>query len=239
MTVWRWTSVAACQVSRSAVRQPSRPAPVWCTRRAKTAKRSSVPARGFSTSRVPLLAADFLDNPTRVASFYDETGSLLQPPIVFQNAYVARFPAVDLSRSAAISTPARAISPGTLRWTANFGVAWSSEPAISTARPRTSMSSLQSTGVAGGTSLLGLANNGRFALSRIRNNPALPAQRAKRAQRVLCPEPRPRRFEHAFRRLRAAGAAGDPSRFHRHPGAGHAQSGHKLGSNSPCPGRSR
>jgi len=32
-------------------------------------------------------------------------------------------PAVDLSRSAAISTPARATSPGALRWTANFGVA--------------------------------------------------------------------------------------------------------------------
>ena len=47
---------------------------------------------GLFYSRVPLLAADFLDNPTRVASFYDETGSLVQPPVVFQNAYVAGVP---------------------------------------------------------------------------------------------------------------------------------------------------
>ncbi len=47
---------------------------------------------GLFYDRVPLLAADFLDNPTRVASFYDETGSLLQPPLTFHNAYVTRVP---------------------------------------------------------------------------------------------------------------------------------------------------
>jgi len=47
---------------------------------------------GLFYDRVPLLAADFLNNPTRVVSFYDETGSLFQPPLVFQNAYVARVP---------------------------------------------------------------------------------------------------------------------------------------------------
>ena len=47
---------------------------------------------GLFYDRVPLQAADFLDNPTRVARFYDETGSLIQPPLVFQNAYVARVP---------------------------------------------------------------------------------------------------------------------------------------------------
>ncbi len=47
---------------------------------------------GLFYDRVPLLAADFLDNPTRVASFYNESGSLVQSPLVFQNAYVARVP---------------------------------------------------------------------------------------------------------------------------------------------------
>src|SRR5207302_2038369 len=47
---------------------------------------------GLFYDRVPLLAADFLDNPTRVASFYNETGSLLQSPLALQNAYVARVP---------------------------------------------------------------------------------------------------------------------------------------------------
>jgi Carboxypeptidase regulatory-like domain len=45
---------------------------------------------GLFYDRVPLLASDFRDNPTRVASFYDEAGSLVQSPLVFQNAYVAR-----------------------------------------------------------------------------------------------------------------------------------------------------
>ncbi len=45
---------------------------------------------GLFYDRVPLMAADFLDNPTRVVSFYNETGSLVQSPLVFQNTYVAR-----------------------------------------------------------------------------------------------------------------------------------------------------
>jgi hypothetical protein len=47
---------------------------------------------GLFYGRVPLLAADFLDNPTRIASFYDETGSLLQSSIALQNAYLVRVP---------------------------------------------------------------------------------------------------------------------------------------------------
>ena len=45
---------------------------------------------GLFDNRVPLLAADFLENPTRVVSTYDESGLLVQPPVVFQNAYVGR-----------------------------------------------------------------------------------------------------------------------------------------------------
>ena len=46
---------------------------------------------GLFYDRVPLLAADFLDNPTRVASFYNETGALVNS-LIFQNAYVAMAP---------------------------------------------------------------------------------------------------------------------------------------------------
>jgi len=46
---------------------------------------------GLFYDRVPLLAADFLDNPTRVASFYNETGALVDS-LIFQNAYVALVP---------------------------------------------------------------------------------------------------------------------------------------------------
>ncbi len=53
----------------------------------KTIVRAGV---GLFDNRVPLLAADFLDNPTRVVSTYDESGTLVQPPVVFQNAYVGR-----------------------------------------------------------------------------------------------------------------------------------------------------
>ena len=92
MTGWRWTSVAACQVSRSVVPQRSRPAPGLAYSPGEDHKTVIRAGAGLFYSRVPLLAADFLDNPTRVASFYDETGSLVQPPVVFQNAYVARAP---------------------------------------------------------------------------------------------------------------------------------------------------
>jgi hypothetical protein len=47
---------------------------------------------GLFYSRVPLLAADFLDNPTRVVSLYDGSGSLIARPVVLQNAYVTRLP---------------------------------------------------------------------------------------------------------------------------------------------------
>src|SRR5215472_1859666 len=47
---------------------------------------------GLFYDRVPLLAADFPDNPTRIASFYDKTGSLVQSPLAFQNAYVVWVP---------------------------------------------------------------------------------------------------------------------------------------------------
>ena len=47
---------------------------------------------GLFYARVPLLAADFLDNPERVVSLYGLNGSLIAPPVVFQNAYVTQLP---------------------------------------------------------------------------------------------------------------------------------------------------
>ncbi len=47
---------------------------------------------GLFYSRVPLLAADFLDNPTRVVSLYDGSGSMISSPLVLENAYVTPSP---------------------------------------------------------------------------------------------------------------------------------------------------
>ncbi|HME00456.1 MAG TPA: TonB-dependent receptor [Terriglobia bacterium] len=46
---------------------------------------------GLFYGRVPLQAADFLDNPTRVVSLYDGSGQIASP-VVFQNAYVTAVP---------------------------------------------------------------------------------------------------------------------------------------------------
>ena len=53
---------------------------------------------GLFYDRVPLQAADFLDNPTRVMSFYDGAGALAGSPLAFQNAYVAGVPGGGLAR---------------------------------------------------------------------------------------------------------------------------------------------
>ena len=43
---------------------------------------------GLFYGGVPLLATDFVHNPTRVVSFFDATGAMIGQPAVFQNAYV-------------------------------------------------------------------------------------------------------------------------------------------------------
>jgi Carboxypeptidase regulatory-like domain/TonB dependent receptor len=47
---------------------------------------------GLFYDRVPLMAADFLDNPTRVVSLYDPAGALLGEPVTYQNAYLTAVP---------------------------------------------------------------------------------------------------------------------------------------------------
>lgn len=44
---------------------------------------------GLFYDRVPLLAADFADNPERVVSLFDPAGTMSGTPEIFQNAYVA------------------------------------------------------------------------------------------------------------------------------------------------------
>jgi hypothetical protein len=44
---------------------------------------------GLFYDRVPLLAADFADNPERVVSLFDPAGTIIGTPEIFQNAYVA------------------------------------------------------------------------------------------------------------------------------------------------------
>ena len=47
---------------------------------------------GLFYDRVPLMAADFLENPTRVVSLYDPTGALLGEPVTYQNTYLTAVP---------------------------------------------------------------------------------------------------------------------------------------------------
>ena len=51
---------------------------------AKTVIRATA---GVFYGHAPLLAADFVDNPTRVISFFDPSGALVGEPVSFQNAY--------------------------------------------------------------------------------------------------------------------------------------------------------
>jgi len=51
----------------------------------KTVLRAGV---GFFYDRVPLLAATFLQNPTRVLTFYDQAGMIAGTPAILQNAYL-------------------------------------------------------------------------------------------------------------------------------------------------------
>ena len=47
---------------------------------------------GLFYDRVPLMAVDFLNNPTRVVSLYGPTGALLYAPITYQNIYLTAEP---------------------------------------------------------------------------------------------------------------------------------------------------
>jgi len=51
---------------------------------------------GLFYDRVPLMAQDFLDNPTRLVSFYGPAGALLGPPIPYQNTYLTAVPGQGL-----------------------------------------------------------------------------------------------------------------------------------------------
>ncbi len=54
---------------------------------------------GLFYDRVPLLAADFVDNPTRVVTFYDDSGIPIGSPVTFQNAYVRTVSGLGLVRT--------------------------------------------------------------------------------------------------------------------------------------------
>jgi len=47
---------------------------------------------GVFYGHVPLLAADFTDNPARLISFFDQSGALVGAPILFRNAYLRSGP---------------------------------------------------------------------------------------------------------------------------------------------------
>ena len=67
---------------------------------------------GLFYDRVPLLAANFSQNPMRVVSLFDQTGSIVGAPVAFQNAYLVTQPCPG-----AISTGSDlGTSPRNLTW---------------------------------------------------------------------------------------------------------------------------
>jgi hypothetical protein len=115
---------------------------------------------GFFYGLVSLQAADFLDNPTRIASFYGETGSLVQPPIIFQNAYVARVPGGGLVPvgGPGDTNPRNFTSSFEVDRELRRGMVIRTSYLYSRTQDLYFVTPVA--GGAGGTSLLGLANNG-------------------------------------------------------------------------------
>lgn len=81
-------------------------------------KRSSVFRASVAEtySHVPLLAADFQDNQSRILSFFDASGGLLGPPVTLQNLYL---PSGDPNIPAGTQS-APETSPRTLAWNVAF-----------------------------------------------------------------------------------------------------------------------
>jgi len=69
-------------------------------------------AAGLFYSHVPLLATDFVDNPTRVITFFDASGAVTGEPELLQNTYLAS----DLSSGAQTTQRAPGTSPRTFTW---------------------------------------------------------------------------------------------------------------------------
>jgi hypothetical protein len=67
---------------------------------------------GMVYGHVPLLAASFLDNPTRVINFFDPSGSMIGEPILLQNAYLQS----DSGSGSQISSRIQRTSPRTFTW---------------------------------------------------------------------------------------------------------------------------
>jgi len=114
---------------------------------------------GLFYDRGPLLAADFVDNPTRAVTLFDETGIAIGPPVVFPNVYLQSVPGFG------IVPTKRALDTTPRNFTWNFEVdrelwhglviratyLYSQTQNLYVVTPLTA---------SGAASLLGLANNG-------------------------------------------------------------------------------
>jgi hypothetical protein len=115
---------------------------------------------GLFYDRSPLLAADFLENPTRVVSLYGPGGELLDAPIAYQNAYLAAAPGGGLVPTTRNPDASPRNFTANLEFdreirrnlTARFKYLYSQTQDVYVLNPVTA--------VAGGTSYLGLASNG-------------------------------------------------------------------------------
>lgn len=115
---------------------------------------------GLFYDRVPLLAADYLENPTRVVGLYGPSGELLDTPLAYQNAYVTAAPGRGLIATTRnpdsiprnFTTNLEVDRELRRNLTARFKYLYSQTQDVYVVNPVT--------GVAGGAAYLGLAPNG-------------------------------------------------------------------------------
>ncbi len=79
------------------------------TRSGRTVIRASA---GSVYGHVPLIAADFINNPTRVISYFDSSGTMVGEPVLLQNTYLQ----FDTGSGLQLSSQIPRTSPSTFMW---------------------------------------------------------------------------------------------------------------------------
>jgi hypothetical protein len=115
---------------------------------------------GLFYSVLPLLAADFAVNPSRVVSLFDSTGQLIGAPITYTNAYVGGTDPL----SAGILPQGPGTTPRNFTWNVEVDREWRRNVVLRTGYIDSHTTYLfvvnPFTGAAGGNSFLGLTNTG-------------------------------------------------------------------------------
>jgi hypothetical protein len=122
---------------------------------------------GTVYGHMPLLAADFADNPTRVISYFDPSGATIGEPIVLQNTYLQS----DGGSRLQISPRLPRTSPRTFTWSAEVERAIRRNVSLRVSYLDSQTRNLfvvdPLIGSTGGGSVLGLANTGTARYRRV------------------------------------------------------------------------